>query len=107
MKTKAQQRIDLSFKFVAHGFELIFRHPMLFVYPFIFLSIPAGIAISRYFEIPHTHSPEYAYNLFTNANTDSLITVALILTFFILLAFVASCITIHTNQILNHKRPSV
>jgi hypothetical protein len=99
--------IKNSIEFVVDGFACVLRNPILFIYPVIFLTIPAIIAISRYFNIPSTHRPDYAYNLITTFNIDTLISMLLITSFFILLTFVAASISIHIFAILNRKSISV
>lgn len=99
--------IKKTIEFVVDGFACIARNPVLFIYPVIFLTIPAIIAVSRYFNIPNTHTPDYAYHLMTAFNTDSVISILLITSFLILLTFVAASISIHTFAILRRKAISI
>jgi len=96
-------RIQQTIQFVVHGFGLALKHPILFIYPLIFLSIPAIIAISRYFNIPHMHKPEYAYNLIAHFNAQSLLSILLITAFSIALTFVAASVSIHAFALLTHR----
>ena len=101
------KRIIKSIQFVLEGLECIARNPVLFIYTLIFLSVPAGVVISRYFNIPNTHKPDYAFHLMTAFNVDSIISILLITSFYILLTFVAASISIHTFAILSRKPMSV
>lgn len=101
------KHIKKSAQFAIDAFACLFSNPILFIYPFIFLSIPAIIIASRYFDIPKTQSPEYAYHLITTFNTDSLIHILFIMIFYSLLTFVAASISIHTFAILKRKSMSV
>lgn len=96
-----------SIEFVVDGFACLFRNPVLFIYSVIFLTIPAIITVSRYFNIPNTHTPDYAYHLMTAFTTDSVISILLITSFLILLTFVAASISIHTFAILKRKSISI
>lgn len=100
-------RIKIGIQFLADGFDCIFKHPILFIYPIIFLTIPAIIAISRSFNIPSTHTREYGYQLITGLNIDSLMSILLITSFFILLTLMAASIVIHAYAILTHQSASV
>jgi hypothetical protein len=93
--------------FVLQGLTLIIQHPVVLVYSLIFLSIPAAIAISRFFYITNTHTPEHAHKLFTQPSLETLFELTSIVTFLILLTFVAACVSIHTFFLLTHRHASV
>jgi|GEM_PF-3245906 hypothetical protein len=98
-------RIEKSIQFVAEGITRALHNPALFMYPLIFLSVPAIIVIAGSFDIPPLHDPIYTYTLLASLKTDpsALITITLITIFYILLIFMAASIAIHTFAILNHK----
>lgn len=100
-------RIKTSITFLANGFGCISHHPILFIYPILFLTIPAIIVISRSFNIPRTHTTEHAYHLVTALDTNSLIRILLMTSFFILLTLMAASIVIHVYAILTHQSPSI